>query len=325
MADPYALQPGRRRALVGLVASLGTGLAAPAHAMMAGAPPDTPLARVDANRPESPWSGVVSVVVAGAPYSGVALSPLHVLTAGHVAAGRAPSVVQVSVNAAATPITLQAASVAGYPGFAFPYDDLAIVTLAQPLPATTPFHPVVDTPPTLGELVTLVGYGASGQGGSGPSVNGSAAVKRIGRNALDQLTDRLDASGRSSPFFVYDFDGPSGNGPLGGPTLGNALETCVASGDSGAPAFVDRDGGPALLGLCSVSLAFGGTASVFGAGGAGPVLAHAPYLDWLRAQTAGAVQFTSQTQVADVPLAPVWAQSLAACALGALLARRARR
>jgi hypothetical protein len=315
---------GRRQWLAGLTASVAATCGLPARAMMAGAAPDSPQARVDANVAGSPWAGVVSVVVAGAPYSGVAISLTHVLTAGHVAAGRAPGSVQVVVNHAPVPLTLRAASVTGYPGFAFPYDDLAIVTLADPLPVTTPIHPVLDTPPALGSVVTLVGYGASGLGSTGPNVNGSASIKRVGRNALDQLTDRLDASGRSSPFFVYDFDGPSGPGPLGGPSLGNATETCVASGDSGAPAFVDHDGGLALMGLCSVSLGFAGSASVFGAGGGGPVLAHAPYLSWLQAQTGGAVQWVSQLRSADVPLASGWAMALAGGALAALLARRGR-
>ena len=201
---------------------------------MAGQAPDTPSARVDANVRSSPWSGAVSVVVDGSAYSGVVIGARHVLTASHVAAGHAPSTVQVVVNLAAAGQTIAVTNVATYPGAAFPYDDLTVLRLAQAVPAGTAIYPIVDNPYPTGTQITLVGYGASGNGNTGPSVPGSASVKRIGKNVLDQYTDRLDASGRTSPFFLYDFDGPSGAGQLGGPTLGNATETCVAGGDSGS-------------------------------------------------------------------------------------------
>lgn len=71
---------------VGVVLAAFTLLASE-HALgiMAGAPPDSPAARIDPNTTSSPWSGVGSVVVNGAPYSGVVVAPNFVLTAAHVA------------------------------------------------------------------------------------------------------------------------------------------------------------------------------------------------------------------------------------------------
>lgn len=306
------------------------GLLAPggvARAMMAGRSPDTPAARIDANTATSPWSGVVSVLVGGAAYSGVALTPRHVLTAAHVPGSQPAAALQVVANPGPTPATLQVEAVTVYPGTAFPYDDLCVLRLAQPLPANVANYPLVDAPQTTGTRLTLVGYGASGLGDVGPSFAGSSSVKRVGQNVLDQFTDRLDASGRTSPFWLYDFDGPTGTGAMGGPTLGNAVETCVAGGDSGSGAFVDTGAGPALYGLATLALSFGtpSATSVFGAGGGGLVLSHPPYLEWLRTQTGGAVVLLSQANAADVPVAPPWALAALGAALMMPLLRRARR
>jgi len=317
----------RRRALrtAGALTLLGS-VPLSSRALMAGTAPDSPEARVDANTASSPWSGEVSVVVNGSPYSGTVIGAQHVLTAAHVVgAGTAPGIVQVVVNAAATPVTMQVIAVASYPTASFPYDDLTVLTLAQPVPAGTAVYPIVDTPRPTGTVVTLVGYGASGSGATGVSVNQSSTVKRKGRNTVDALPTQLDASGRSSPFFVYDFDGNTGYGPLGGRTLGNAAETCVAGGDSGSGVFLE-DGVPALYGMSTFNLSF--TQGVpaqptFGFGGGGVVLSHPPYLEWLLAQTAGQMTMLSQANSSDsVPVAPGWGLGLLGSALAWQLARR---
>lgn len=317
----------RRRGFLG---ALGVCLLAPGgatRAMMAGRSPDTPAARVDANTAASPWSGVVSVLVGGAAYSGVVLTPRHVLTAAHVPGGQPATALQVVANLGPTPATRQVEAVSLYPGTVFPYDDLCVLRLTQALPANVASYPLVDAPQTTGTRLTLVGYGASGQGNVGPSVAGSSSVKRVGLNVLDQFADRLDASGRTSPFWLYDFDGPTGTGAMGGPTLGNAVESCVAGGDSGSGAFIDTAAGPALYGLATLALSFGtaGTTSVFGAGGGGLVLSHPPYLEWLRTQTGGTLVLLSHANAADVPVAPPWALAALGAALMVPLVRRAQR
>jgi secreted trypsin-like serine protease len=288
-------------------ATLAAVLPRHASAIMAGNPPDSAAARVDPNTTLSPWSGVVSVVIGGAPFSGVVIGPRHVLTAAHVALNQNPANVTVVANTSATPALLAVEAVTSYPGADFPYNDLSLLRLVQPVPAGVAVYTVMDVAQPLGTRITLVGYGGSGNAAIGPTVPGTSSTKRRGQNVIDQLTDRVDTSGRTGAFYLYDFDGPSGNGPLGGRTLGNSVETAVAGGDSGSAAFVDTASGPALYGLNTAVINFSGAASsTFGSGGTGMVLSHPPYLAWLTAQTNGSLSLSSQVAGADVPVLEPW-------------------
>lgn len=287
-----------------------------ASAIMAGNPPDSAAARIDPNSALSLWSGVVSVVIGGAPFSGVVIGPRHVLTAAHVALNQNPANVTVVANTSATPAVLAVEAVTSYPTAAFPYDDLSLLRLVQPVPAGVAVYPVMDSALPLGTAITLVGYGGSGNAGSGASVPGTSSIKRRGQNVVDQLTDRVDTSGRTGAFYLYDFDGPTGNGPLGGPTLGNGVETSVAGGDSGSAAFVGSASGPALYGLNTAVINFSGAAaSTFGSGGTGMVLSHPPYLAWLTAQMNGSLSLSSQVSSADAPSLTPWGMAVLAAGL----------
>ena len=289
---------------------------------MAGNLPDTAAARVDPNTSLSLWTGVVSVVIGGAPFSGVVIGPRHVLTAAHVALNQNPANVTVVVNVGATPTVMTVDAVVSYPTADFPYNDLSLLHLAQGVPAGVAVYPIMDVAQPLGTRITLVGYGGSGNPATGANVAASSSVKRRGQNVIDQLTDRLDASGRTGAFYLFDFDGPTGNGPLGGASLGNSVETSVAGGDSGSAAFVDTGNGPALYGLNTTAISFSGAAaSTFGSGGAGMVLSHAPYLAWLVAQTNNSLSVSSSVGNADVPSLTPWATALLAGGLAWTLHR----
>ena len=315
-------RPTRRCVLLGAAASGISALLLPQHAaaLMAGNLPDTAAARVDPNTTLSPWSGVVSVVIGGAPFSGVVIGPRHVLTAAHVALNQNPANVTVVANISASPALLAVEAVTSYPTAAFPYDDLSLLRLVQPVPASVAIYPIMDMAQPLGTRVTLVGYGASGNPAAGASVAGTSTVKRRGQNVIDQLTDRVDTSGRTGAFFLYDFDGPGGNGPIGGATLGNSTETSVAGGDSGSAAFIDTGAGPALFGLNTAVFNFSGaTSSTFGSGGTGMVLSHPAYLAWLAAQTNNTLSLSSQVGSADVPALAPWALAALGGGLASLL------
>ncbi len=284
-----------------------------AHALMAGALPDTPARRVDPNTAASPWSSAVAVIVNGSTYSGVVVAPRHVLTAAHVVGGAAPDAVSVQLNIAAQPLTLAATAITAYPGSAFPHDDLALIELAAPVPGAVRIRPIWRGPRLHGLILTLVGYGASGNGDVGATIAPAPGVKRVGRNVLDALRDslpgepnppqqpqqpsQLNPSARSNPanpgvprarslFYLFDFDGPRGNGLLGGPTLGNAIEAGLAGGDSGSPAYAVIDGRTWLIGINnfvwgrSAAGAYG-----FGSGGGGILLGDARFIDWLLVTT----------------------------------------
>lgn len=282
-------------------------------ALMAGQSPDSPAARVDANSASSPWNSAVSVLVNGQPFSGVVVAPRYVLTAAHVVGLSPPADVRVQVNAGPS-VVLEVTAIQKFPSASFPYDDLAVLTLQADVPEAVTIRPIY-TPALAGpRTVDLVGYGASGAGNVGPTVSPQASVKRRGRNVIDQLANTVDTSGRQSRFYFFDFDGPSGNGPRGGPTVGNATETGVAGGDSGSPAFIEADGQIWLYGInnfTALSAAGAQPDFRFGSVSGGMVVGDARFLPWLQTQTAGTLG--PRPPLADVPL-PWW--SVLAMGLG---------
>jgi secreted trypsin-like serine protease len=301
--------------VLGTLAVLLLAAAGPrAQAIMAGQAPDTPAARVDPNT-DSSYSGVGSVLVNGSPLSGVVIASQFVLTAAHVVSGTPPSGLQFALNLGATQWVSAVESVTIHPTYSFPYDDLAVLKLAQPIPGSVPIYPLYSGTQSTGLIITLVGYGQSGNGNVGPTVGASSTVKRLGTNVVDVLQATIDSSGRTSRFFIYDFDGPTGNGSLGGPTLGNATETVVAEGDSGGPSFVKVGNSVQLFGINNfVAAPNGGTVNFeFGTIGGGIVACDSRFSAWLLTATEG----TLGKAAADVPL-PLWTSVSLAALLAAL-------
>jgi len=308
-----------RRSILGLGTAAMCALAKPAHALMAGSLPDTPAARVDPNTTSSPWTSAVSVIVNGGTYSGVVVAPSHVLTAAHVPGAALPAAVSVQVNAQSTPVVIAATAITLFPSASFPYDDLALITLATPVPDTVEVLPIYRQSLTARQTVTLVGYGWSGQGDAGPNVPSAAGVKRSGLNSIDAVQTTIDASGRTSLFYLMDFDGPTGAGSFGLGTLGNALETGLASGDSGSPAFATIGGQHWLMGINNFTGASPGNTTVdfkFGTLAGGMLLSDPRFIAWLTTQTQNTLGQSSASAGGDAPL-PVWALG----ALAVLLTR----
>jgi Trypsin len=276
-------------AFLAVAAGLAVFGARPAQALMAGASPDSPAARVDANLSSSKFAGVAAISINGGTYSGVVIAPQYILTAGHVAAAGPASAMQVILNKDSTPWTSTVVSATTYPSYNFPADDLAILQLPAPVPDGTPIYPMYNGTLRTGLTLVLAGYGASGNGNVGVSIGSANTVKRTGENALDQLTSQLSGGGPVSRFFLYDFDGPTGNGPLGGPTLGNAVETMVAVGDSGGPSFIQVGSSLEVLGINTFVAAPNGqtVTYTFGDYGGGIVAADPRFAAWLQSTTQG--------------------------------------
>jgi secreted trypsin-like serine protease len=247
------------------------------HAMLEagdphGAPPDSPDQRVDPNTPDSPFAGVGSIRVSMRHKtficSGTSLDATHVLTAAHCLDmnnnGKSDVRdrivgVQFNINLVDDPgwdridVAIPAQSWVLHPdytGFDRPAlnDDLAIITLASPLPAGVPTYQLYTPPVVEGQSqIVLVGYGRSGDALGRTKVPSSFTVKRVGENVVDALSGQDDI-GKSdvNEVFRFDFDGPVGNGPLGGPTLGNTRETTLGGGDSGGPSFILVGSDPSL-------------------------------------------------------------------------------
>jgi V8-like Glu-specific endopeptidase len=253
---------------------------------------------IDANTANSPWAGVGAITINGSVFSGALLDSTHVLTAAHVVAGQAGTPGNVSfvlnVGGNQTQI-LSATAITVFPGYTGTavgtdgvwHDDLAIVTLSTAVTGAVPTYGLYDGSLS-GKTLTLVGYGASGDGVNGVTSGSNASVKRVGQNKVDLLLVDDDVVGGSDEVFVFDFDGSTnatnyfGNGNLpSNQTLGATIEAQYAGGDSGSPVFVDDNGVWKIAGIGT----FNGDTSLsasnvhFGSIGGGTIVA--PYQTWI--------------------------------------------
>jgi secreted trypsin-like serine protease len=284
-----------------LLAALGASAAAsaPARALMAGDPPDSPMRRLDPNVAASPWSGVASITVAGGVYSAVLISRRHVLTALHVVPPDAPVRVNLNIDGDISH-RLEVARTHRHPRFkALNVDhgahDLCVLELLQAAPESARIHPICASPLAVGQEITLVGYGASGTGSRGATVPAVAALKRVGTNLIDEIL--AIGPERTPTVYLFTFDAPNQNNArpsLGHVSVGNLRETGLASGDSGSPVFVRARNRWELAGINTFVMRLAsdtGAAFGFGTRGGGQVLA--PQMTWLRSVVGPEAELTA--------------------------------
>ena len=234
-----------------------------------GSPSDTPADRVDPNTTDSPFAGVGSILVTTRRTTfmgtGTPIDSRHILTAAHVVdlnndgkfnARDGTQGIYFVLNFGGDMTSKIAVSQVDidpdFTGFNRPAvnDDIAILTLAEDLPEGVPIYQLPSTNLAEGTIVTMVGYGRSGDGARGFSTLASATVKRVGENTVDAFYWQDD---RGQPVvnevFRFDFDAATGNGPLGSGTLGNDIETQLGPGDSGGPSFAVTPAGYVVVGV----------------------------------------------------------------------------
>jgi len=277
----------------------------PAMAIMAGLSPDQPGSRIDPNLETSKWAGVGSVLYDANPYSGTVIGRRLILTAAHVVGDRDPSRIRFQLNLNGTPLILQASSVRVHPDFVNAgavKGDLAVVVLSADLPGSVPIYTLNRAAPVAGTDITLIGYGRSCRADGLGCVDPDASVKRSGRNTADLFYLPIAPIDQTlvGKMFVYDFDATGVPSLTGGPSLGNAIETSSASGDSGGPVFLTASSPPVIYGVNTVQIGVSGrpvsTAGTLGGG----VLVSA-YADWIDTVIA---ENPSVPPVGEVPLPP---------------------
>lgn len=159
--------------------------------------------------------------------TGTLIAPQYVLTAGHCAEGIGATAGRFKLGDtvyATTAVYIHP----NYNGNAIGSDsanDIAIFKLDRPVTNVTP-SPIYRGSPSVGQLLTLVGFGGGGTGTTGH--DGSFGTKRVGTTPIDSVSSKL---------ISWRFD--------------NNTESNTAPGDSGGPAFVNVGGVNYVAGVTS--------------------------------------------------------------------------
>jgi MYXO-CTERM domain-containing protein len=253
---------------------LSGGIVTPA--ITAGAPPDSPVLRIDPNLPASPYSGVVSINIRydGQSFicSGALVGRRSVLSAGHcVDTDGNGTLINLNTPGADVRVVfnsngninalMTAVGVSMHPDYAgfgncpagvssfCVNDDVAVITLGADAPASAKVYKVATNVLAAGTHLIMAGYGTSGTGVDGFTVGPSFTVKRSGENHADLFDrdDEQDFSGGPNEVYYADFDGGGQDTfchffGVCSPVLPNHREAGIGGGDSGGPAFVQMYG-----------------------------------------------------------------------------------
>lgn len=217
-----------------------------------------------------------------------AISPTHLLTAAHcLRNGPTDAIRNIRFIVPSEGLILSTVGFSVNPEFdfyepivgAFAQGDVAVVELAQPLPANIEIYELNTSAEELRKETQHYGHGRSGVGETGATGGADFFYARTGKNQYDETFEALFAPGFDQ--LIHDFDSgkgkndatawwysakfncPNGNGQKCTVAReGNRytdtgfkkLEVGVAPGDSGGPGFVDGK----IAGVHSFGFTYGG-------------------------------------------------------------------
>lgn len=241
------------RLIAGLIASLALLLSVPAHAIVGGGAPST----------EGVARSIVTIVGSRGNFcTGALIAPKLVLSAAHCVqpgadykiveygADRQPSLQDVKAVAIHPGFNMQAMS--GHRATA----DVALLQLAVAPKGKTPAAlGIPNIPINVGSSFTVAGIGVT--------------VRGDGKSGGTTRVAGLVATGKPGTLQIRLVD-PVGQGTRDG------LGACT--GDSGAPVFEDKQGGPVIVGVVSWSTGPNGSAGCGGMTGVTPLTL---YRDWI--------------------------------------------
>ena len=164
-----------------------------------GFPPDSPENRVIPNTTDTPFAGVGSLQLFSPEFghsmcTATPITPRHILTAAHCAA-RVPMCGMLFILnfGADRSHLIRISAITLHPDTnrarLSVFDDLAVLTLSEPLPPELPIYPIFPDRLFSGDTVTMVGYGWPGDGVTGFRFPGNSdpTIKRWGANVVDTV------------------------------------------------------------------------------------------------------------------------------------------